>query len=257
MIYIVTNRKQSTFNYLKPYATPIIQKENGWSKTKIKKSDTIMYYFQYEVNVSKIPKLPLHSKMIGHPKGVLACRNKKEMRRLFIEKGINVPKTWFKIEDAVIPFIARPRYHHMGKLLFVARTEEEKSIMMNDPAIGKDWYFSELLDLTHEFRIILFNYEVILAYEFPLYGSVEETVLKRLEYRGTNLAAKQIPTNIPRHYEDLAIKAMKTIELGFGGLDLLVDRKGNIYISEVNNSPTMYKVIRDALKKAIIKYSEE
>lgn len=257
MIYIVTNRNPKTFNYLKPHIRLVTLKNGRWSKTKFKKQDTIMYYFQYEINVKKYPILPKHINSIGSRNGVNACKNKKEMRKLFIKKEIKTPKTWFNIEEAQVPFIARPQYHHMGKDLYVARTEEEKQLLINNPNIEDTWYFSELLNLKKEYRIVLFNYKVILAYEFPLYGPVEETVKKRLEYRGTDMAAKQIPIKIPKKYEDLAIEAMKSIRLGFGGLDLLVDKEDNIYIGEINNSPTMYKVIQDALKNAILEYIKE
>ena len=257
MIYIITNRKRHTFNYLKDYVKIVTPRNGKWSQTKFTNKDTIMFYFQYEVNISKVPKLPLHKNMIGHPRGVMACKNKKEMRRTFIGKGISTPKTWFNIQDAQVPFIARPHYHHMGKDLYVARTEEEKQELINNPKITDTWYFSELLNLKKEYRIVLFNYEVILAYELPLHDNVEDTVNKRLEYRGTSMAAKQIPTTIPKNYEELAIQAMKSIELGFGGLDLLVDENDNIYIGEINNSPTMYRIIKDALKKALVKYTED
>lgn len=256
MIYIITNRKPHTFNYLNKYVKIVTPTKNSWSKTKFNNKDTLMYYFQYEVNIKDLPPLPKHRKMIGSPNGVLACKDKKEMRKTFIKKDISTPKTWFNIEDAEVPFIARPKYHHMGKELYVARSEEEKQELIKNPKIDETWYFSELLNLKKEYRIVLFNYEVILAYKFPLYGSVEETVSKRLEYRGTEMAAKQIPTKIPKHYEELAIKAMKTIKLGFGGLDLLVDENDNIYIGEINNSPTMYPIIKDVLKEAIVKYIE-
>lgn len=253
MFRIVTNRNRRSFDFLENIQVYNIENR----RTSFNKKDHILFYFESKYNKTPLSRIqiPKGGKTIGSIEGVNICRNKSFLRKTLIQGGISSPKTWFDINKAEVPFIARPKYHHMGKDFYCIRSEREKQEFISKNIAKEGWYFSKIINIKNEWRVILFNFEVLFAYKFPVYDTPEDTVRIRLENR--NLNAEHEIVELSQEQKALAKRAMKLIDLGFGGLDLIEDFEGNYYIGEINNSPTLYPKLKEELKKAIDKYQEE
>lgn len=182
-------------------------------------------------------------------------RNKPLARKLHIENGINTPKTWFDIDEVQVPYIARPGYHKQGKNFHVVRTWEEHLDFKNTVEYDKSWYYSELIDVKKEVRIIFLGDEIVYIYEFPVFETPEETVSRRHRIMGTSEdPGYDEYRDLTQSQINMAKRAMDVIGLGYGTADLMFDRDGKCYITEINYYPNPRDYIRPKLREAIRRY---
>lgn len=178
--------------------------------------------------------LPDHVKVINTPEGIYNAYRKIRGRRLMAHADVPVPKTWFDLAEAKLPFIARPGTHMYGRNFFVVRTEQQRSQL--NP--GKGWYYSEIYPKTQEYRVFVGSGRVL---------ATVERYLKPGELR-SNSVITNIPMSAPldimqrpygKEIAEISINACRAISLDTGAVDIMVapDHRMPVTVCEVNSMP--------------------
>jgi glutathione synthase/RimK-type ligase-like ATP-grasp enzyme len=170
-------------------------------------------------------------------------------RKLFLQNGVPVPKTWYNINDAKLPYIARPARHTYGNNFYEVRNIQQHEKVKR---IAKDtWYYSEVINVQKEYRVIVWGDEVLSSFSKKIDGMTpSEVVAFRKKHRGnaTTTPAYIKEEEITEEQKQICIKAVKTLGLDYGGVDLMIDNNNNSIVCEVNSAPT----IRDIFANKII-----
>jgi len=205
--------------------------------------------------ISKDYKSPKGGQRLNSDQSIKISKNKPLSRKMLADKKVSIPKTWFRIEDAVIPYIARPKYHAQGRDFIVIRTEEEHKKFLESKKYDTTWYFSELLNVKREIRVILLDEDIVYAFDFPLFETPELTVEKRHSIMGTKEDLGWIDNSNIINEDDkkLCIDALKAIGLKYGTVDLLITETGT-YITEINYMPNLRAYIRPHFLEAIKRF---
>lgn len=162
---------------------------------------------------------------------VALSRNKRLSRQAF--PADITPATWFTKRDIELPCIVRPSYHHGGEQFFHCRSIRDvyDAIAACRP---RRWYASAIVDKAREFRVFVFQGKVICVTEkFPPEGNTQ--IAWNLNQGGTmkNLGRDSWPPNVI----DVAIKAMNSVTLDWGAVDVATDQGGRAFVFEVNTAP--------------------
>jgi glutathione synthase/RimK-type ligase-like ATP-grasp enzyme len=173
-----------------------------------------------------------HAVTFNTPIAIFNTYNKKRARHIHIENSVPIPKTWFELEAAQIPFIARPNLHTGGKDFHVVFEESDKEKLPKGSLM--DWYYSAVYPKTKEFRVHVWGNTILVAYEKPI---------------GIDLRANQTINNvpwyelkeIPKGLADVAISACVALQLDTGAVDIMHNPNHNepYVVCEVNTMPTI------------------
>lgn len=156
--------------------------------------------------------------------------NKKLAREIFMENNILCPKLLTpETDNLTYPIIARPLEHSKGENFVVIENYDQ--FVQHYKTNHTGWYYSEFIDKDREFRVHCAHGKILAIMEKP---------------KGEGLAWNRVLNEDPfvRVKQDeykcklfsIALKAMKAIELDFGGVDIML--KDNIpYVIEINTSP--------------------
>lgn len=252
MFYLVVFNNRKTFDFLKDIVTIIRCPDGKCPITHFKPEDWVLSM----IPTSKKYKLPPGGHKLNSNQAIELSKDKPLSRKRLIERGIKVPKTWFSIDAAEIPYIARPKYHKQGKEFYVIRTQEQHEEFKNSNIHDTTWYYSELLDVTKEVRIIFLGNILVYAYEFPVFSTPEETVGRRNEVMGTSEdPGFHAYTELTDDEIELSRKALNYLGLEYGSADLLFTPNG-AYITEINYFPNPRSYIKPHLREAIIKFKK-
>jgi predicted ATP-grasp superfamily ATP-dependent carboligase len=195
-------------------------------------------------------------KIINKNRGIVNANDKGLSRRILQQNGIPVPMTWFNQQDAVMPFIARPQRHSLVRDFYIVRKESDKQRFRATDG----WYFSEVLDVKKEYRVIVGGQSVLASFVKPMGKSLEETIQRRkqefanrsrvdrYQQSGTGVPRKQEP--IPEEYAKICVDAASIIGLDFCGIDLMITNDG-AYVCELNSAPTIWPFFATAIKAYI------
>lgn len=164
---------------------------------------------------------------------VMLTRNKKESRRALA--GL-CPKTWFELGDIKYPCIIRPRVHHAGNHLYVCENKYEARRAAHQCGY-RWWYASEIVEKTHEYRVIVLQGRVI---------AMSERFPENPKDIAWNFAQGSSSKKIPRREWIVpicitAIRAVQRLGLDFGAVDLATTKDGRVVVFEANTAPGIQK----------------
>lgn len=240
---------RGTYNKMQSESQLIIRK-------KLKKSNT--YRFNQYTNhiITDYNKLPLNTNISNSiivrwgtqqdfsgnnniiynmSKNLAIASNKKKSRQIFIENNIACPKMVHPRTNTNYPVIARPEKHSKGKnfVVFNNRHDFARHYDQN----SNNWYYSEFINKVSEFRIHVAHGRVLNYLEKPKPEDPNQIAWNRAVNGEAFNNVKWSDYN--SKVCDLAIKAIQSLGLDFGGVDIIVDQDGNPYVLEVNCSPTL------------------
>ena len=130
-------------------------------------------------------------------------------------------------------WVVRPKNHSRGRHLYVVTSPAEL-----DAAIAKcgaGWYASPLIDKVSEYRVfVVQGRAVAVARKTP--GNPEDVawnVAKGGRFDNVNWDAW------PLKAVRVAIEGFNLSQLDFGGVDIMIDKEGEVYILEINSAPSL------------------
>lgn len=166
--------------------------------------------------------------------------DKKHSRELFEEKSVSSPRLVRpnNFENSMLPIIARPLVHSKGSN-FVTLNSREAFIRHYNINNGS-WYYSEFIDKQREFRIHAAHGKVLAVMEKikPSTGNIAWNRAQNDTDPFTYIKWGDVDTQNLKCVLDVALEAVKALELDFGGVDVML-KDGRAYVLEVNTSPTL------------------
>uniref|UniRef100_A0A6H1ZM37 ATP-grasp fold RimK-type domain-containing protein n=1 Tax=viral metagenome TaxID=1070528 RepID=A0A6H1ZM37_9ZZZZ len=178
-------------------------------------------------------------------------KDKLECSIFLLEHGVRTPIVYTRKESIPshkFPVLRRLRFHSRGR--DILRVDDR--LQLNE--VDGD-YFVEYIYSTEEYRVHVFNNEVI---------RIQKKVPTRGEYWIRNVDHGYILSDTYTHDYPLeekiieeSIKASKALGLNFGGIDVIVSEEGVPHILEANSAPRLNKygrqlysfIIKDFLYK--------
>lgn len=201
--------------------TEILEEENviNWGNHILGKAD---YYFKLNV-----------------PTAIALASNKAQSRKHLQDAGIQIPKTYL-LDNYVIfpvmnyPIIARPPKHFGGQNFHLIDNERDFTQFVRTIDLG--WYFSEIFEKTHEYRVHVAHGRVLFISEKPLVaGEIRANHLVNQEdWRA--LHWKEFHPGICQE----SIRAVEALGLDYGAVDIMYNSSNNTWaVCEVNTSPSV------------------
>lgn len=197
--------------------------------------------------------------LISSSKGYNMIGNKIETRFFLTRKGISVPRTYFNIDNLKYPCIARPARHSVNRYFHILRNDADKKAFLKNKLYSiRKWYYSDLIDVDKEFRVMIMDNEIFLVYNRMLGKDIEDTLDIRNQARRTNsLVRYECQSEVSKENLNLCLEAMKTMDVGYGAVDLIVDKNGRGYIVEVNSTPFLNgEIVKEAFKNKVAELAE-
>lgn len=190
---------------------------------------------------SKVPQ-----RIVFNSVEAIAEVNDKKAFRLLLAEHKLAPKSWgsynvWSADGEPLPIIIRPAQHAQGKN--IQHFDDQVDPLIKD--ICRKWvnyYISEYIDKVAEYRVFVAQGRAV-------------WVAKK-----TPGDPKAIAWNVARGgrfdnvaFSDWPLKAVKTSieafnlsKLDFGGVDVMVDAKGNCYVLEINSAPSQTSPYRQS-----------
>ncbi|MBT9164385.1 MAG: hypothetical protein DDT23_00380 [candidate division WS2 bacterium] len=183
-------------------------------------SSPVQHSFKYEINSLSAVKNTV---------------NKVEMiKKLRKTEGVKVPWTYIpvktkfkKLNSIVNTFII----NKMKPFVF-------KDICHNNKLVNKisdkEGYYQKLLDIKNEYRVFVFRDKPFLVYVKE--GGDKNSLFRKRE-NGWRLVL--LLDGYPPDILGQSIKAVAGLGLDFGGVDVIEDKDGRVYVIEVNTAPQL------------------
>jgi glutathione synthase/RimK-type ligase-like ATP-grasp enzyme len=172
-----------------------------------------------------------HAKIFNLSKGIVNASNKAKARQIFQENNVSCPITWFDDYTIQYPVIARPSHHRKGEQFFIIENQRQMNIYGNI-----DFYYSQIIDKTNEYRVHVGHGKVLLIHEKPL---LEGEIRANQHITGLSWGNVLRWEDYRKNLCKLACDAVKVLGLDMGAVDIIKDRENNYYVLEVNTAPTL------------------
>lgn len=164
--------------------------------------------------------------------------NDKRGFRAVLDGADLCPPTWFNTLDVPDEFlelgvVVRPARHAQGRNIFLCKTR--KSLTQAVIKCGEGYYISQFIDKVEEYRVFVIQGRAAwVAKKNP--GNPDDLAW--------NVAKGGCFYNVrwgdwPLKAVRIAIEAYNESSLHFGGVDVMVDRVGNVYVLEINSAPSL------------------
>lgn len=175
---------------------------------------------------------------VNNLQAVVFASNKLTSLQIFKESGVDCPaftadievaKDW--IAEGSIVLCRKLLRSHSGKGIIVAKTVQE---LVKAPLYVK--YFPK----SYEFRVHVFNGKVIDSVQKrKRSGLAEGAYNKYVRSHNNGWVFCRENNNITKKAKELAIKAVKSLGLTFGAVDVVMTSSGKCKVLEVNTAPAL------------------
>lgn len=169
--------------------------------------------------------------IINKAEGIQQVSDKRGFRETLQEAKL-CPETWFTRANIQVPCVIRPAYHAQGRNLFYCKTNEEVDAAL--ARVGAGFYASAYIDKAAEYRVFVAQGRAVwMTRKFP--GNPADIAWNVARGgRFENIRWEDWPLKAVR----VSIEAMNLSKLDFGGVDVMEDRKGNVFVLEINAAPS-------------------
>ena len=192
-------------------------------------------------------------KLFNSKEAVLLCDNKILMYQALAKKGVKIPKTFIApktfeglnysdrsfikevTKEIGYPMVIKEAYGSFGEQVYLANDEKEANEIID--RIGyKDFLMQEYIAASkgRDIRINVVGDKAIVS----MLRENKNDFRSNISNGGTGTLFNPEPS-----YIDLAIKAVKALELDFAGVDVMFGKDGPI-ICEVNSNPQFASTLK-------------
>lgn len=194
--------------------------------------------------------LPGHPKVVNTAEAIHWASNKRESRLALQTAGVSVPQTWYAeafrgdvirgLGPSAGLFVLRPAHHAQGRQLVHGDTEAIMAAI-NQPLYANG-YVARLINKVSEFRVFVSQGRAVwVAKKTP--GNPSDVAWNVARGgRFDNVGWDAWPLKAVKE----SIKAMAVSGLDFGGVDVMLDADGNVYILEINSAPSQTSPYRQS-----------
>jgi len=192
------------------------------------KPEALNFLEKYDIDENVMYNTPAQMKIGG---------NKSNFYKEFKDCDF-IPKAVYKKQDAKtlqFPVIGKPDGEHSGLGIEIFDTYEDL-----EKSKGKFDNFSEAKDLDKEFRILLMNEKVVLVHERVSAGDNEikdkdPDEQTSFTYVDQDMDKLDFLDDVQR----ICSKIREKIKLGLWSIDLMIDKKGDCWVAEINSASGM------------------
>jgi glutathione synthase/RimK-type ligase-like ATP-grasp enzyme len=187
--------------------------------------------------------------IINPATGIHRVSAKYVFRKICREEGLKIPETNLCTkEHSKFPAVVRPFSHHQGRHFFFYHTEKD---YISSPHFNKSgYYISEYIKKDLETRVYIFNLKV-----FNFGVKKGEPNLPNWNSHATNLQYTDTePSQRWIEHLKVAVKASHIAHLEFCAVDLM-EKNGQVYLIEVNSSPSLLNDLRQERATACLDYT--
>lgn len=132
-----------------------------------------------------------------------------------------------------LPWLARKRHHVKGKDIRVCETSEE---VYDTILQGEHDFFSVFIPTQTEYRVWVIRDQAIATYEKTFKGEGEYEGFMRNRRFGFKFEKRDNLRGLKK-LEEPCIKAVATLNMDWGAVDVLLGKDGKFYVLEVNSMP--------------------
>lgn len=149
---------------------------------------------------------------------------------VYISKSKTDEDVFRKIKSELgLPFVAKDLFLQRGRGVFLINNFNEFKKLPE----GREHLFQEFLNKNHEYRVLVLGEKV---------GVYEEKISDNdNEFRNNvALGAREVffdKNETPAKISDISIKSAQFLNLQIAGVDIVIDKKGVVYVLEVNRGP--------------------
>ena len=237
LVRIIINNQ---FYYFTNWSTPFVSQSVG----KLFKDKD--YVYELLKDTVKVPK----TKAFLSP----FCKEAYKKYLLFtdIDSIVEEIKTNF-----ALPVIIKRNAGSSGNNVFLCQDIEQVRLSLQQifNINSKEYDYvalaQEYIDITHEYRAIYFNNELLLLYEKNKANAKFIDNLSPLHWQGAkaiHITNQSIISDIDNFVKPIC----QEIPINYGGLDIAIDQDGNYWLIEINSHPGYEFFIRDNDEKIII-----
>lgn len=164
-------------------------------------------------------------------------------------------------DNFTYPLIIKPNMKSMG--IHVAEVNDESGVMralktVFDAENRKYDYIAiaqEKIDIAHEYRVITFRSDIILAYEKSTKDAKFKGNLSPLHWDGGK-AIHITDASLLKSFEDFCKPVHNVLDLEYGGFDIAIDKNGKIWMIEINGNPAVGHFIEDCGLEPIVEMNQ-
>ena len=191
----------------------------------------------------QIPIRP--NKVLNNRNAILLCTNKFESLRHLRNNGISTPEAWDHPQEVQLPALARKIKHSQGSdiMLCLQKQDVRRAIRR-----GRR-YFVKYIPTAREYRAHVFRGEIFRINQKLLQD--KEAWVPHIRNVTNGYIFAQPRALMGKTAEDMVIKAVSSLGLDFGGVDLVIGDDEKPYILEVNTGPSLVEVGVEAYAEKI------
>ena len=190
--------------------------------------------------------------VINTSEAIHEVNNKLEFRRKLNDAGL-CPKTWFDWfsmpTGLSYPLIVRKAHHAQGRGMWVVEDDFDLRNVVSQ--LGpRNYYISEIIDKVSEYRVFVAQGRAVwVAKKTP--GNPEDIAWNVARGgRFDNVRFNEWPLKAVR----AAIEAFNLSKLDFGGVDVMLDAEGKVYVLEINSAPSQTSPYRQECTAKALDY---
>lgn len=204
--------------------------------------------------------------LINHPDGVLNAADKRRTKEKFQEASIPTAEWWpdFDIPEKKFPIVVKHRFGSRGTGVYLMKTPEDlhQFFATRGESLVKDKFIAEQFkNYRFEYRLHATATEVFLANRKGRVDGVPGDERWKHQFDNSVWFKEDNPLfHKPSTWEDIkatASKAITSLGMDFGAVDIKVNQKGEFFIIEVNSAPSLGEVTRDHYIDMIPRLAEQ
>jgi len=193
-----------------------------------------------------VSTVPGSATIVNTAAAIETVNNKRSFRKLTADANL-APKTWLSVNEfrddttAAYPVILRKARHAQGRNLHVCNTIDQLQMAASRYGAG-NYYISSLINKVSEYRVAIVSGRVCwVAKKTP--GNPSDVAWNVARGgRFDNVSFGDWPLKAVK----VAIAAFNLTELDFGGVDVMLDAEGNVYVLEINSAPSQTSPYRQS-----------
>lgn len=185
---------------------------------------------------------PLATKalQINSAESIAVTANKLAALQKMHEAGVPVPG--FASLDTVfesfsegrlkLPIIGRSLYHHSGRDFYFCKSTADVAKAFSNDRVE---YFISYIEINREFRVHVIGDKIIKVIEKVESEEGATDKIIRSNHLGWQFK-KILVDDTPLKIKQIARAAIKALSLDFGAVDIILDKKNNVYVLECNSA---------------------